>query len=270
MLGGADDHGSRGAERRDFRVRAALRPGLPAEAPRVKALTSALVLTAIVGLTPKLARAEEMSYASKESWSPEGYLLSLGVGIYRPNPGDQAFDLVYPGDNGPLIMPEFDFFLYRIPFIGPVGIGIAGGWAAYSGFACKGLGTAVSNTCDASTEGTKFSLFPVNALAVVRIDALARETPVPFVFTGKIGYSTVIYNEKTGGTKQGGVSHGVAWAFQFAIELNFINERRANALDEDWGINSSFFFFELAGSDANSSAPVGDKLYFTGGVGLTF
>ena len=57
---------------------------------------------------------------------------------------------------------------------------------------------------------------------------------------------------------------------QIALELNFINPRRANALDEDWGINSSFFFFELAGSNANSRAPVGDKFYFTGGVGITF
>ena len=57
---------------------------------------------------------------------------------------------------------------------------------------------------------------------------------------------------------------------QIALELNFINERRANALDEDWGINSSFFFFELGGSDTNNRAPVGDKFYFTGGVGLTF
>jgi len=57
---------------------------------------------------------------------------------------------------------------------------------------------------------------------------------------------------------------------QIGLELNFINERRANVLDEDWGINSSFFFFELAGSDTNNRAPVGDKFYFTGGVGLTF
>jgi hypothetical protein len=70
--------------------------------------------------------------------------------------------------------------------------------------------------------------------------------------------------------EDGGRSHGLAWAFQFALELNFINERRANSLDEDWGINSSFFFFELAGADANNRAQVGDKLYFTGGVGLTF
>ena len=107
-------------------------------------------------------------------------------------------------------------------------------------------------------------------MAVLRIDALARETPVPFVFTGKVGFNSVFFNEDVGSGKSSGRSHGVGWAAQFALELNFINERRANALDEDWGINSSFFFFELAGSDTNSRAPVGDKLYFTGGLGLTF
>ena len=60
---------------------------------------------------------------SKEGWSPEGYLLSFGVGAYRPDPGPSSFDVFYPNDNGPLLLVEFDFFLYRIPFIGPIGLG---------------------------------------------------------------------------------------------------------------------------------------------------
>jgi hypothetical protein len=234
----------------------------------VKARASALVFVAFMGLSPQLARADDEAYASsEESWSPEGYLLSFGIGVYRPDPGDPAFDLIYPGDNGPLLLPEFDFFLYRIPFLGPIGIGISGGWAAYSGSACI---VGAGGDCGSSTDSAKFTLFPVNALVVLRIDQLARQTPVPFVFTGKIGYGSVFFNEKVGSSKQSGRSHGITWAVQIALELNFINPRRANALDEDWGINSSFFFFELAGLDANSRAPVGDKLYFTGGVGLTF
>jgi hypothetical protein len=114
------------------------------------------------------------------------------------------------------------------------------------------------------------SLFPLNALFVLRIDALARKTPVPFVFTGKVGYNSVFFKEEVGSDTSSGGSHGFGWAAQIALELNFINERRANALDQDWGINSSFFFFEVAGSNANSRTPVGDKFYFTGGVGLTF
>ncbi len=237
------------------------------EASSVKALASALVLMAVIGVSPDVACADAADYASKESWSPEGYLLSLGIGAYRPDPGSSAFDLVYSG-NGPLLLPEFDFFLYRIPFVGPIGIGIAGGWAAYKGTAC--LATSPAGTCVPSSDGAKFSLFPINAMVVLRIDALARRTPVPLVFSGKVGYNTVFFKETVGSGKSTGRSHGFGWAAQLALELNFINPRRANALDEDWGINSSFFFFEIAGSDANNRAPVGDKLYFTGGVGITF
>jgi len=233
----------------------------------VKTLASALVLMAVIGVSPDLARAEAADYASKEGWSPEGYLLSFGVGAYRPDPGSSEFDLRYSG-NGPLLLPEFDFFLYRIPFVGPIGIGIAGGWAGYKGTAC--LSSSPLGTCLPSSEGAKISLFPINAMVVLRIDALARRTPVPLVFSGKVGYNTVFLKETEGAGKDTGRSHGFGWAAQLALELNFINARRANALDVDWGINSSFFFFELAGSDANNRAQLGDKLYFTGGVGLTF
>jgi len=232
----------------------------------VKQLASALVLIAAIGLLPERASAESIGRPAEEGWSPEGYLLSFGVGAYRPDPGSQEFDLVYPTGQGPILLAEFDFYLYRIPFLGPIGIGLAGGWAGYKGAACVD-GTITPSGCEPSTQSAKFSLFPLNVMAVLRVDSLARNTPVPLVFTGKVGYNTVFFKEENSGS---GRSHGFGWAAQIALELNFINERRANALDQDWGINSSFFFFELAGSDANNRAPVGDKFYFTGGVGLTF
>jgi hypothetical protein len=235
------------------------------EASPVRAIASALVLITAVALLPDRVSAEAIGRPAKEGWTPEGYLLSFGVGAYRPDPGDPvAFDPIYPDDNGPLILVEFDFYLYRIPFIGPIGLGLAGGWAGYKGFACE---SAELPACVPSTQQAKLNIFPLNVMAVLRIDALARETPVPFVFTGKVGFNSVFHNENIGDS---GRSHGFGWAAQIALELNFINERRANALDEDWGINSSFFFFELAGSDTNSRASMGDNLYFTGGLGLTF
>jgi hypothetical protein len=235
----------------------------------VKALAPGLVLAAtLLGLVPASAGAQPVSASTKEGWSPEGYLLSFGVGAYRPDPGSETFDLVYSGDNGPILLGEFDLYLYRIPFVGPIGIGLQGGWAAYSGSGC--LASSPPGSCIPSSDSAKFTLFPLNVLATLRIDALARKTPVPLVFSGKIGYNTVFLKESVGGGESRGRSHGLGWGAQLALELNFINPRRANALDEDWGINSSFFFFEVAGSDANSRAPVGDKFYFTGGVGLTF
>ncbi len=226
------------------------------------------MLAVVFGLAPSIASAQPVSVSDKEGWTPEGYLLSFGVGAYRPDPGSSTFDLVYPGDNGPILLGEFDLFLYRIPFIGPIGIGLQGGWSAYSGTAC--LASSPPGQCIPSSDGAKFTLFPLNALAVLRVDALARKTPVPLVFTGKVGYNTVFFKESVGGGESRGRSHGFGWGAQVALELNFVNPRRANALDEDWGINSSFFFFEIAGSDANNRAPVGDKFYFYGGVGITF
>ena len=234
----------------------------------MKHFAPALVVLAVMALAPEHARAYTEGAGTQEGWSPEGYLLSFGVGAYRPDPGSDAFDVVYPSGNGPILLGEFDFFLYRIPFLGPIGIGVAGGWANYKGTGCLAGGTP--GICTPTSDAAKFTLFPINAMFVLRIDALARKTPVPFVFTGKVGYNTVFFKETVGASKSQGRSHGFGWGVQIALELNFINERRANALDEDWGINSSFFFFELAGSDANNRAPVGDKFYFTGGFGLTF
>jgi hypothetical protein len=226
------------------------------------------MLVAMLGLLPTGAFAQPVSVSDKPGWSPEGYLLSFGVGAYRPDPGSETFDLIYPGDNGPILLGEFDIFVYRIPFVGPIGLGLQGGWSAYTGTAC--LAESPPGECVPSSDSTKFTLFPLNVLAVLRVDALARKTPVPLVFTGKLGYNTVFFNERVGGGKTSGRSGGFGWGAQIALELNFVNPRRANALDEDWGINSSYFFFEIAGSDANSRAPVGDKFYFMGGVGITF
>ena len=216
---------------------------------------------------PTAAFAKPTPASDQEGWSPEGYLLSFGVGAYRPDPGSDSFNAVYPSGNGPLLLGEFDIFLYRIPFLGPIGIGLQGGWASYSGTACRQESLPA---CVPSSDSAKFTLFPLNVVAALRIDALSRNTPVPLVFTGRIGSANVFFNENVGASTARGRSHGLGWGARVALELNFVNPRRANALDEDWGINSSFFFFEIAGSNANNRAPVGDKFYFYGGVGITF
>ena len=233
----------------------------------MKRFIPGLIFALLLGLTSGSASAQPVSESSRPGWSPEGYLLSFGVGAYRPDPGNDWFQGTYPGDNGPLLLGEFDIFLYRIPFIGTIGIGVAGGWAAYTGTRCL---NSPPEPCIPSGDSAKLTLFPLNALAVLRIDALSRKTPVPLVFTGKMGFNTAFFKESGGASSGRGRTHGFGWAVQIALELNFVNPRRANALDEDWGINSSFFFFELAGSDANNRAPLGDPFYFSGGVGITF
>ena len=70
----------------------------------MRGLAPGLVLAVVLGFAPSLASAQPVSVSDKPGWTPEGYLLSFGVGAYRPDPGSETFDLVYPGDNGPILL----------------------------------------------------------------------------------------------------------------------------------------------------------------------
>ena len=232
---------------------------LKTEARLTQRLLSTALGVLLVALFATDANADE-----KLDMSPESFALQFGVGMYQPD-NSEAFDNFFSGDNGPILELEFDFFVYRIPYVGPIGFGVRAAWAKYEGTATTVSGSVISN------EKTKLQIFPLSAMAVLRIDALARHTPVPIVFAGKVGIDSILFFEKTGSVRSGeGRTHGFRWAVQAGLELNAISPRRANALDEDWGINSSFLYFELSGSDANSKISLGDKLGWTAGLGLTF
>lgn len=198
--------------------------------------------------------------------TPEHFTGEFRVGTYVPDVGNSSFRDVFGGDRGPLLALELNAFVYRIPYVGPLGVALNLGWAKYTGSACP-VGTT---NCEGSDEGAKFVLFPVAALATLRVDVLARELNIPFVFTGKIGLDSVFFRSKRGGsTEAEGRSHGLRWAAQVALELDWIRPRAARSLDVDWGINHSYLFFELYGSTASSSLPLGDTTW-AAGLGLVF
>jgi hypothetical protein len=179
--------------------------------------------------------------------SPEQFALELRVGPYSPDVGTGATDL-FDGDQGPWIGAEFDAMITRIPFVGLIGIGASFGWADYSGNALlTGSTTSVS-------ENTDLTLFPFALMGVLRVDVLARELGIPFVFAGKLGVDAIVWDSNTGKTDDANnVSWGMHWAAQVALELDFLDRSSARALDDEWGINHSFVFFELFGTTADSS-----------------
>ncbi|MEM9191333.1 MAG: MXAN_2562 family outer membrane beta-barrel protein [Myxococcota bacterium] len=173
--------------------------------------------------------------------SPERFALELRVGPYTPDDGRGAFDAVFD-DLGPLLAFEFDINAYRLKNVGMIGVGLSFGWVNYSGNAFSQGGTV------RSSEDTDLTLFPLSALAVVRIDVLPRLLNIPIVFAGKLGPDFVIWTSSTGENDFGGVSVGLRWGAQVALELDFFDRRAARALDEEWGINHTFVFFEIFGS----------------------
>lgn len=230
--------------------------------PRSFASTLALgiVLAAPLVATSSVGAQDSRAYES----SPERVGLEFRIGTYRPEIGDSFRDF-YGSDKGPLIGGEIDVWAYRIPYVGPIGIGLGFGWARYTGRACARMG----DTCVPTDERTRFTLFPLSALLVLRIDVLAREVHVPLVISPKIGLGYTRFRSESGGSTDGrGGSFGLHWGVQFALELDGFEPRAARALDDQWGINHSYVFFELYGSQANSGLNVGSDLAWVAGLGL--
>ncbi|MBC7171171.1 MAG: hypothetical protein H5U40_02025 [Polyangiaceae bacterium] len=120
-------------------------------------------------------------------------------------------------------------------------------------------------------EQAELRLFPLTAMASLRIDVLARQFRVPFVFTPKLGLDAIFYKSTIGTlTEAKNASLGLRWAVEIAFELDVLERRAARSLDEEWGINHTFLFFQIFGSTAQSNLPVGDSFAWTAGLGFVF
>lgn len=197
--------------------------------------------------------------------TPERMTIEFRVGPYSPSMGgNDAFKTFFSDDSGPLLALELDVIAYRLPDIlylsGGAGIGTAG-------YKAKTLNSAGMET----SEDTTFHLVPLNLLAVARIDALARKLSIPFIFTGKIGYQTTHWTTDSGGSDEhSGWSVGLLWAAQLALDLDTFDKRAARTMDEEWGINHSFVFFELFGFEpTGKSLEIGDRTWCAG-LGFVF
>ena len=233
----------------------------------VTALVGAVMVVAGALLAPETASAQQ----GLESWSeptnpasPQRFALELRVGPYTPDTNDAVFERVF-GGSSLLFGAEFDYTPIRVPDVLSVGIGAGFATVSYEGKASSLDGTTTSET-------TALSLLPLTLVAVLRLDVLPRLVGIPLLLTGKIGADLVYWSATTGETQDGeGLSLGLRWAAQVALELDFFEPRAARALDDEWGINHSFLFAEVYGSQAGGdSLPVGTPLAWAAGLGFNF
>jgi hypothetical protein len=169
--------------------------------------------------------------------SPMWWAFELKAGPYRPG-NSQSLKDTFGNDDGWLLSTEVDVTVLHIPKTGQLNLGAGFGWAAYDAKA-KDENGAKTN------EETKLVLYPLSALAILRIDALARETVIPLTFAGKIGADFVRWKTTTGKrTDADGLNIGLRWAVQAAFELDFFERQSARRMDEEWGVNHTFLLFE--------------------------
>ncbi|MBN1652182.1 MAG: hypothetical protein JXA30_00220 [Deltaproteobacteria bacterium] len=200
--------------------------------------------------------------SSKSYDSPERFALELKIGPYVPEVGSDRFEEIYRDDSGLMLAFQLDVVAFRLKDILYLNAAGGIGYADYTGPARD------VDTDKTTGEEANFDMIPLSLLGVLRCDALARLLEIPFIFTGKLGYIWFIWDDEKGNADiADGISHGLLWAAQIALDLDFFDRGAARMLDDEWGINHSFIFFEVYGTNTYEGLPL-DETTWSAGLGF--
>jgi len=200
-------------------------------------------------LTTRVAQArdnedfEAWRRAERPMESPQRFAFELRFGPYRPRideqwPDRKPYETVFGTDDRLFIGLEFDWQLLRIPKIGTIGPGL--GWQ-YTHMSAR----AKLESGEDSAEDSNLTIMPMYAVGVLRLDVLARETAIPLVAYGKAGLGYGIWwTSNDLGTQTKGHTWGTHFAVGGMLLLDTFDQHAAIQLDNEWGINNTYVFFE--------------------------
>jgi hypothetical protein len=214
--------------------------------------------------------------SAPDSQSEQSWAFELRLGAYPP-----AIDEEFDGSRAPyrevfgsrspfLIGVEFDAQLLRIPSFGSLGPAVGWGYATLSEPAPLHGGSGPS------AQETSFSVMPMYAVAVLRIDVAARELRVPVVPYLKAGLGYALWWVGDGddtaverGVAGRGRSYGAQYAFGAMLLLDAFDQRAAREMDNTCGVNNSYVFAEryvsyLDGFGAGDQMHVGTATWMFG------
>lgn len=192
--------------------------------------------------------------------TPQRFAFELRFGAYRPHvddqfPQDKPFERAFGPDRSPFYLGlEFDWQFFRIPKVGTLGAGFGWGYSTTTGNA------ADSATGEPSPEDTTLSVMPMYGVGVFRLDYLARETVIPVVGYVKAGLGYGLWWASNDISTQG---KGHTWGTHFALGgmllLDALDEHAAGELDNEWGVNNTYFFAEWMVSNLDGLNRAGDR-----------
>ena len=207
--------------------------------------------------------------------SPQHFAVEVRLGPYPPNVDDEfsgatPYRDVFEDSTRIMIGGEFDWQALRIEPVGSLGPG------AGVGITWMGARTEFTDGSGLSEETTSLTIVPAWAVAVLRVDALARQTPVPLVPYGKAGLASALWWVKDGdstadyeGVIGKGRSDGWMLALGLMLDLGFIDLSAARQMDAESGINHSYLFAELMslrldGFGSGNTMEVGSDTWLAG------
>jgi len=219
------------------------------------ALSAALIAFGIARSASAQGTDEFGAYGGKErsgqKESPQHAAFELRFGPYRPNvdsefAGATPFEDTFGNDTRWLVGIEVDWQALRIPHFGSIGPGF--GW----GYTKFGADAPLSDGTGTSAQRTTLAIMPMYVVGVLRVDFLAKDTAIPLVPYGKLGFGYALWWSGDGdgaahgddGTLGRGASYGWQFALGLMLLLDFMDRDSAVMIDNTTGVNNSYLFLE--------------------------
>ncbi|MCA9599387.1 MAG: hypothetical protein KC776_39035 [Myxococcales bacterium] len=206
--------------------------------------------------------------------SPQNAAFELRFGPYRPKVDEEfsnatPFDDTFGSSKRYMLGIEVDWQALRIPMFGTLGPGL--GW----GYTHFGADALLADGSGRSAQGTSLAIMPMYLVGVLRVDVLARETPVPLVPYAKAGFGYALWwagdGDGTSRDDNGLIGRGHSYGFQYALGgmllLDAFDRTSAVEVDNNTGVNNTYFFLEWYNSflgDGSDQMHVGSNTWMLG------
>ena len=200
------------------------------------------------------------SYDARTSHESEQYAaVEVRYGPYLPKVDDEVsgapFESTFGDDSNWAFGLEADWQLFRIPSVGTLGPAAGVSYVRYGGYA-----PLTRNPSERSEQRTSLWILPIWGAGVFRVDTLARNVGIPFVPYAKLGVVYAIWACSSGETRcrsaDGRAGQGAEVGYMYGAGLMFLldwlDPQSAREMDNSVGVNNSYFFGELYGSDVSS------------------
>ncbi len=183
---------------------------------------------------------------------PQRFAFEVRVGPYTPrvdealdsNPYEETFGSSQRWHAG----FEVDWQALRIDRVLSFGPGFAFGYTK-----SNGRGFLVSSG-ERSGQATSLTILPMDLVGVVRVSALADNTPIPIVPYAKLGLGYALWwsvdgdevaeDDASNGTRGEDMSYGYTWALGAMLRLDFLDADEAATTRASSGVDHSYAFIE--------------------------
>lgn len=244
------------------------------------AALGALALVAFAGAARAQGVDEFGSYGPNRghrvTQSSQTAALEIRVGRYVPRIDDEfsgatPYKDTFGTKNRYSVGLELDWQAFRIPYLGTLGPGFGLEYTKISGpsYLARDLSQRAS-------EDSSLLILPLYAVAVLRADYLARETPIPLAAYGKVGIGSALWwasggdgTSRANGVAGRGFSYGPQFALGGMFLLDSLDQASAANMDDTLGVNNSYVFFEwyvsyLNGFGSGGQMQVGTNTWVLG------